>query len=99
MTTKISGVFEWDDKKAASNEQKHGISFEEALTAFSDERYLVIGDPQEHEDRFVLIGMSNMARILYVIHAEVISKKRTRIISARIATKKEAMKYAMGDAT
>ena len=98
MTTARSGDFEWDEVKAAANEQKHGVSFEEALTAFFDERHLTVEDPQGHEDRFVLIGMSNEARILYVVHVEIITRHRTRIISARVANKREALKYAMGDA-
>ena len=98
MSTVRSGDFEWDDKKAAINERKHGVSFDEALTAFFDERHLTIEDPQRHEDRFVLIGMSKEARILYVVHAEIISRRRTRIISARVANKREALEYAMGDA-
>ena len=98
MATAKSGDFEWDEAKAASNEQKHGVSFEEALTAFFDERHLTVEDPQGHEDRFVLIGMSKEARILYVVHAEIISRRRTRIVSARLANKREVLKYAMGDA-
>lgn len=98
MATVRSGDFEWDDAKGAANERKHGVSFGEAVTAFFDERYLTVEDPQGHADRFVLIGMSMEARILYVVHAEIVSKRRTRIISARLANKREALKYAMGDA-
>jgi uncharacterized DUF497 family protein len=74
------------------------VSFEEAVTAFFDERYLAVEDPQGHADRFVLIGMSKEARILYVVHAEIVNARRTRIISARLANKREALKYSMGDA-
>lgn len=98
MATVRSGDFEWDDAKADSNERKHGVTFEEALTAFFDERQLTVEDPQGHDDRFVLIGMSKEVRILYVVHAEVVTRRRTRIISARLANKREALKYAMGDA-
>jgi uncharacterized DUF497 family protein len=98
VATVKSGDFEWDASKAATNEIKHGVSFEEAVTAFFDERYLAVEDPQGHADRFVLIGMSKEARILYVVHAEIVNVRRTRIISARLANKREALKYAMGDA-
>lgn len=98
MPTEQDGDFEWDDVKAKSNKKKHGVAFEEAVTAFTDERSLIDADPQGNDGRFVLIGMSSEARILYVVHAEIINKKRTRIISARIATKKEALYYALGDA-
>jgi uncharacterized DUF497 family protein len=93
-----AGDFEWDPVKATSNEIKHGVSFEEAVTAFFDERYLAVEDPQGHSDRFVLIGMSKEARVLYVVHVEIVSARRTRIISARLANKREVLKYAMGDA-
>ena len=98
MATRRFGDFEWDEAKAVSNKTKHKVSFEEAVTAFFDEHSLVVEDPQDNEDRFVLIGMSSEARVLYVVHAEILSKKRTRIISARLANKREALKYAMGDA-
>lgn len=99
--TVVQGDFEWDSKKAAINARDHEVSFEEATTAFSDERALVLEDPQEHGDRFVLIGMSGEARILYVVHAERIyeeDEERTRIISARVAEPSEAVRYALGDA-
>lgn len=97
MATRKRGGFEWDEAKAAANERKHGVSFDEATTAFFDEHQLLIDDPQGHADRFILIGMSSEARILFVVHAEVIDKKHTRIISARIATKREALEYTLGD--
>jgi hypothetical protein len=56
---------EWDPEKAEANAQKHGVSFEEAATAFADEFGLVIPDPghSDEEDRFVLLGMSWSLRI------------------------------------
>ena len=52
--------FEWDNQKALSNEQKHGISFDEASTVFGDSLSLTLHDPQhsENEERFVIIGTS-----------------------------------------
>ena len=53
-------TFEWDDSKAGANLEKHGISFEEARTAFYDENALVFFDPDhsDDEDRFILLGLS-----------------------------------------
>lgn len=98
MATKRFGAYEWDTGKALSNKRKHGVTFEEAVTAFRDGRGLLADDPQGHSDRFVLIAMSARARVLFVVHAEILDKKHTRIISARVATKREAMRYANGDA-
>jgi len=95
--THVDGDFEWDDAKATNNYRKHHVRFEEAVTAFFDEHSMIVDDPQGHDDRFVLIGMSGEARVLYVVHAEVVTKRRTRIISARIATKAEALQYTLGD--
>ena len=54
--------FEWDEKKAASNEKKHGVSFEEARTVFYDENAIQFYDPDhsEEEDRFILLGLHEM---------------------------------------
>jgi uncharacterized DUF497 family protein len=62
--------FEWDRKKARSNEKKHGVSFEEAQTVFSDENGLLLDDPDhsEREARYLLLGMSSALRILVVSH-------------------------------
>ena len=52
--------FEWEASKAASNIQKHGVTFEEARTVFFDERARLINDPDhsESEERFILLGFS-----------------------------------------
>jgi uncharacterized DUF497 family protein len=83
--------FEWDAKKAASNLRKHGVSFEEAETAFEDELGAYYPDTL-HETRFILIGYSKRRRLLYVVHAEV-TLDTIRIISARKATKHEKTHY------
>lgn len=88
----ISDVhFEWDAKKAAANHAKHGVSFEEAQTAFEDELGAYYPDSL-HEQRFILIGYSRRRRLLYVVHAEV-GDDAIRIISARKATKHEKAHY------
>lgn len=85
--------FEWDDKKATTNLKKHGISFEEASTVFGDWLSITIEDPlhSEHEERFILIGKSELLNTLVVVHVE--KSEAIRIISARSATKNEQKLY------
>jgi len=87
--------FEWDEFKAESNEQKHGISFEEAQTAFFDENARLRHDSEHsiNEDRYVLLGMSSSLRLLIVCHLYQEDMELIRIISARKATKRERQKY------
>ncbi len=87
--------FSWDDRKAAENLRKHGISFREAATVFLDENAGDFFDPDhsEHEDRFLLLGVSWRLRLL-VVHYTIRERGREiRIISARKATRKEAGAY------
>ena len=86
-------IFEWDEKKAKSNLIKHGVSFEEASSAFGDDFSITIEDPlhSEKENRFILIGRSIFQKILVVVHVE--KSETIRIISARKATKKERKIY------
>jgi uncharacterized DUF497 family protein len=86
--------FEWDARKAKSNERKHGVSFEEAQSVFFDEQALFLEDPQpvHEEERFVLMGVSASLRILVVVHA-VRGEDVIRIISARKATRLETQAY------
>ncbi len=87
--------FEWDDRKAAANAKKHGVSFEEAKSVFVDERAKLIDDPDhsEDEDRFVLLGLSSALRLLLVCHCYRSESKVIRIFSARKATAKESESY------
>ena len=87
----MSVRFEWDARKAVSNLRKHGVSFEEAETAFEDELGAYYPDTL-HETRFILIGYSRRRRLLYVVYAEV-TADTIRIISARKATKHEKAHY------
>ncbi len=86
-------IFEWDPNKAKKNIKIHGISFDEASTAFKDTLSLTIYDPlhSDEEDRFVLIGSSYKNRLLVVVHTE--REDKIRIISARKSTKNERKKY------
>ena len=82
MICRASG-FEWDRDKAASNAEKHGVSFIEAITAFGDPLSLTIADPDHSvvEARYVLIGRTRRDRLVVVVHTE--HGERIRIISAR----------------
>jgi uncharacterized DUF497 family protein len=85
--------FEWDGAKAASNLGKHGISFEEALTAF-DDPLAAIFDDEEHSDREpreIIVGHSDQGRLVVVMFTE--RSGRVRIISARPATRRERTDY------
>lgn len=86
-------IFEWDPPKNRSNIEKHGVSFEEASTAFQDTLSLTIDDPLHSidEERLILIGMSQKNRILVVVHTE--RGDNIRIISARKTTKNEREYY------
>ena len=86
--------FTWDPEKAKSNEGKHGVSFEEAQSAFSDENGLLLDDPEhsEREPRSLLMGVSSSMRILVVSHT-LPDDDTIRIISAREATRSEKRQY------
>ncbi len=87
--------FEWDETKAHSNLKKHGVSFDEASTAFYDSEARIIEDPDhsKDEERFVLIGLSLLARVLVVCHCLRGDGGTIRIISARRATPREEATY------
>lgn len=87
--------FEWDPKKAQLNLRRHKVSFEDARSAFSDERALLIDDPDHsgEEDRFVLLGLSQSLRLLVVVHCYRAEGRVIRIISARRANTDEQSKY------
>jgi uncharacterized DUF497 family protein len=87
--------FEWDKSKSTINLKKHGVSFEEAKSAFSDERAKLIADPDhsEDEERFILLGYSSSMRLLLVCHCYRTDESIIRIISARKASRHEAASY------
>ena len=90
--------FEWDEAKNKANRQKHGVDFEEAATAFADDRALLIADPDhsKDEDRFILLGLSAILRLLVVCHCYRTDDSIIRIISARKATVSEQAAYSRG---
>ena len=85
--------FEWDQHKANSNLEKHGVSFDEASTVFGDPLSITISDPvhSQAEDRFIIIGHSHKAKLLVVVHTE--RGDNIRIISARQASRRERKTY------
>ena len=86
-------IFEGDPKKAETNARKHGVTFDEACTAFGDPLALLMPDPDHScgEERYVVLGMSDQQRLLVVSFAE--RPPRTRLISARRATRRERGLY------
>ena len=84
--------FEWDAGKAAANDEKHGIAFEEVRTVFVDERARLLDDPDHSEDeqRFILLSLSSSLRLLLVCRCYRGEINVIRIISARKATARES---------
>jgi hypothetical protein len=85
--------FEWDPEKAKANLTKHGVSFAEAVTVFGDPLSMNMPDPDhsEGEHRFIVLGLSDRYRLLVVSYTD--RSPRTRIISARLATRHERKQY------
>ncbi len=87
-------IYEWDPKKAVANLKKHGVSFREAASTFSDPFAATFDDPDHssEERRFITIGTSIRHRIVFLAHADR-GDDRIRIISARVATRTERHAY------
>ncbi len=85
--------FEWNPNKAKKNIEKHGVSFDEAATAFSDPLSMTYDDPDHSygENRYIIIGLSALGNLLFISHTE--KDGQIRIISARKLTKKERKQY------
>ena len=88
-------TFQWDKQKSQINQQKHGISFEEAESVFFDDYAIQFWDEDhsQDEERFLLLGISSKMRILIVVHCFREEDSIIRIISARKATKNESQAY------
>lgn len=86
--------FEWDRNKAAANLEKHGVSFEDAVTIFYDPLAATFADPDhsEREERWVTIGQSARGSLLVVCHTEC-QGGAVRLISARRATPRERRRH------
>lgn len=85
----------WDRRKASTNAGKHGVTFEEAATVFTDERARLIPDPDHssEEERYLLLGLSWTLRLLVVSHCYREAENTIRIISARRASRRERAQY------
>ena len=85
--------FEWNEHKARVNLAKHGVPFEEAVTAFADPLSVTVSDPDHSvaEDRFLLLGATTIGRLVVVSHT--CREDVVRIISARIASRRERKDY------
>ena len=90
-------IFRWDPEKARANLRKHGVAFEEAASVFRDTLSTTINDPRHSfgENRFVTPGRSDRSRTLVVVHSD--SGHAIRIISARLATRRERKRYEEGE--
>lgn len=85
--------FEWDPHKAKLNLHKHGVSFEEAITAVLDEFSATTPDPDHSVDerRFVTYGLSARGRLLAISYTT--REESLRIITARRMTAREKELY------
>lgn len=87
--------YEWDQGKAQSNREKHGVSFPDAIGVLEDEFALTIPDEHTDEERFVTIGEDAFGRVLVVVYTYR-GEDTIRIISARPATRRESRLYREG---
>lgn len=85
--------FEWNQNKELMNINKHSVNFSEALTVFDDVLAKIFFDDEHsiNEERFIIVGFSNKNRLLFVSYTE--RNNNIRIISARLATKRERVQY------
>jgi uncharacterized DUF497 family protein len=88
--------FEWDPHKAAANDRKHDVSFQEAATVFGDPLAITFEDPDHSmsEKRYITFGLSRQKRLLVISHTE--RGEQTRIINARLLTRNERRIYEKG---
>jgi hypothetical protein len=86
-------LFRWDNEKAIANASKHGITFEEACSAFGDPLSVTVEDTEHSkmERRYILLGETFGHKLVVVSHAE--RRSGIRIISARLATRRERREY------
>jgi uncharacterized DUF497 family protein len=87
--------FIWDEKKNQDNIRNHKVSFQEAETVFYDPNAKIIHDPDHsiEEDRFIILGLSKLLKLLVVCHCYREDEDTIRIITARKAAKNESKGY------
>ena len=85
-------TFEWDKRKAVTNLTKHGLSFDDAIRVFADDKRVVAIDNRTDygEERLITVGYI-AGRLCVVVYTE--SHHIIRIISARKANRREQKKY------
>jgi len=84
--------YEWDEKKSIANEAKHGVAFADAVDVFQDTRAVVLLDDHPDEERYLLLGIDGLLRLIVVAYTW--RGDAVRLISARKATSSEARLYA-----
>lgn len=87
-------AYQWDKNKAASNLNKHGIDFADAVSVFSDDLSTTVNDERFEEERFITIGIDAFGRVLVVVYT--LRGNEIRLISARTATRSERKQYEQG---
>ena len=85
----------WDEEKNQENIKNHKVSFQEAEAVFYDPNAKIIHDPDHsvEEDRFIILGLSKLLKLLVVCHCYREEDEIIRIITARKATNKETKNY------
>lgn len=84
-------IYQWDNDKAATNINKHGIDFADAVSVFSDDLAVTVSDERFEEERFITIGTDALGRVLVVVYT--LRGRDIRLISARKATRLELTQY------
>jgi uncharacterized protein len=87
-------AYRWDKDKAASNLNKHGIDFADAVSVFSDDLATTVNDDRFEEERFITIGIDAFDRVVVVVYTW--RDDEIRLISARKATRSERNQYEEG---
>jgi uncharacterized protein len=87
-------AYQWDNNKVAANLRKHGIDFADAVLVLSDDLAITVPDERFGEERFITIGIDALSRVLVVVYTY--RRSEIRLISARLATRKERRKYEEG---
>ena len=87
-------AYQWDNNKAASNLNKHGIDFADAVSVFSDDFSTTVNDDRFEEERFITIGIDAFGRVLVVVYTY--RGETIRVISARRASPGEVKSYEEG---
>ena len=92
----MAPILRWDPEKARSNSRKHGVTSIEAASVFKDVLSATIRDPLHsiEEDRYITIGRSDRGRTLVVVHSDL--GETIRVISARLAIRRERREYEQG---